>query len=558
MLILRVGGSVDHPTDLGDPAEKFLTPKDSGSTSIFSSLGVIFSRGVKSSHRSLFLLRGTSHTDFGLSSGYFVATLLLHVVALVLVLRFVHFTVDAQNRFESTDFTDAKIYYFPPKPEKQTSIPKIAPKGPGSTPGRGQDIPEAPARKSTAFHQSLTVVSNPRQPDNLHQTIIQASSPPDLKIKEDLKLPNIVIGNPMAQPKNPMIALKWKAPAAKQSAAKNVKNEAVPQTSSQKWMDLTVVGNIVPEAGLPVAPPQPPPQPAAAPASGSSGATASDANRPQGAPGSSDMMVIGTDPVDHVTQLSLPAGNRYGSFSISPDGAGAGSVGGTGKSGAGAGTMGSGPGGNVSSGVGSGTSGGGGGTHTSDIGSVSISGSTGGGSIDPALRASIAETMVYPVESTSNLRRNSMIVSSGAVGGGGLPVYKALQCGKIYTIFLPMPGGNWTLEFCRQGSAPEPVNTEGKTAVIHMEAGVLPPEATQVFDFKRLPVPELSQHKQIILRGLVDPDGSVKDVKVYTGLEPQMDEAARLAFSKWKFKPAIQSGKPVPIEFLVGIPPVVR
>jgi hypothetical protein len=34
-----------------------------------------------------------------------------------------------------------------------------------------------------------------------------------------------------------------------------------------------------------------------------------------------------------------------------------------------------------------------------------------------------------------------------------------------------------------------------------------------------------------------------------------MDEAARLAFSRWKFRPAMRSGKPVALEVLVGISP---
>jgi outer membrane biosynthesis protein TonB len=37
-----------------------------------------------------------------------------------------------------------------------------------------------------------------------------------------------------------------------------------------------------------------------------------------------------------------------------------------------------------------------------------------------------------------------------------------------------------------------------------------------------------------------------------------MDEAARLAFSRWKFKPAMRAGKPVAIELLVGIPPAIE
>ena len=37
------------------------------------------------------------------------------------------------------------------------------------------------------------IVSKPSHPDNLHQTIYQSASPPDLTIKTDQKLPNVVI-----------------------------------------------------------------------------------------------------------------------------------------------------------------------------------------------------------------------------------------------------------------------------------------------------------------------------------------------------------------------------
>jgi hypothetical protein len=33
-----------------------------------------------------------------------------------------------------------------------------------------------------------------------------------------------------------------------------------------------------------------------------------------------------------------------------------------------------------------------------------------------------------------------------------------------------------------------------------------------------------------------------------------MDAAAKLAFSKWTFKPAMKAGKPVGVDILVGIP----
>jgi TonB family protein len=59
----------------------------------------------------------------------------------------------------------------------------------------------------------------------------------------------------------------------------------------------------------------------------------------------------------------------------------------------------------------------------------------------------------------------------------------------------------------------------------------------------------------IVLKGTLREDGTVDGLEIYQGIVPQMDEAARLAFSRWKFKPAMRAGKPVAIELLVGIPP---
>jgi hypothetical protein len=161
--------------------------------------------------------------------------------------------------------------------------------------------------------------------------------------------------------------------------------------------------------------------------------------------------------------------------------------------------------------------------------------------------------MVYPVPSTVVLRKNALVVSAGPMGGGGLEVYGALHCGKIYTVFLPMPGQPWTLQFCQSGAAAKPV-AQTRSAVVHMEQGIVQPDVTTRFDFKRLPVPFEKKNKPIVLKGVIKDDGTVADLKVYQGIVPAMDEAARVAFTRWKFKPAIRDGKNVAVDILVGIP----
>src|SRR5207249_3411194 len=50
---------------------------------------------------------------------------------------------------------------------------------------------------------ALYAISHPRIPDNNHQTIVQPLTQPDLKMKADLRLPNLFLSKPQA-PKAPL------------------------------------------------------------------------------------------------------------------------------------------------------------------------------------------------------------------------------------------------------------------------------------------------------------------------------------------------------------------
>jgi hypothetical protein len=269
----------------------------------------------------------------------------------------------------------------------------------------------------------------------------------------------------------------------------------------------------------------------------------------------SGMVLLGVDPAGDSTQFSLPAGNRWGQFSIAAPAEGSGSPGGDPK---GAANGGSGTGksaGDASAGLGPGNAGGGGG-NAAIPGTLSISGSGAGGeggALDPTLPVN----MIYPVAAPPlNIRRNTVVISAGPIGGGGLNVYGALKCGKIYSIFLPMPGRNWSMQYCNQSTDSRTVSSGGYTTVIRLENPLIPPDVDMArrFDFKRLPVPIEKAHRAIVLKGVIATDGTVQHVTVYEGVLPSMDEAARLAFGKWHFKPAMRNGKPVEVQILVGIP----
>lgn len=273
------------------------------------------------------------------------------------------------------------------------------------------------------------------------------------------------------------------------------------------------------------------------------------------------LMAIGVDPSPAGSQIVVPPGNRWGDFTIAPAN-GSGSPGGSTAGGkTQAGTTGQyGSGGDRSVGVGPGGSGGGGGSTSVSFGPISVKGTLPGTSGEPLiLSGSVAAEMVYPlpISVVSKLRPNRMVVSAGSIGGGGLSVYGALACGKIYTIFLPMPDSNWTMQYCQKSTEAAPDKAQTQTRVIQLAPPLVPPDPNEDsrFDFKRLPIPAgTAQNKMIVLKGTLSEEGSVQNLQVYQGVLPEMDQAAQLAFSRWKFKPAMQSSKPVSVEILVGIP----
>jgi Gram-negative bacterial TonB protein C-terminal len=192
-------------------------------------------------------------------------------------------------------------------------------------------------------------------------------------------------------------------------------------------------------------------------------------------------------------------------------------------------------------------------------GPVSITGPGASGEVGGMLDPTLPMSMVYPIAAPAlNVRRNTLVISAGPIGGGGLNVYGALNCGKIYSIFLPMPGRNWSMQYCDKSANAGKSAPAARSGMVYLEKPLVPPDVDLAhrFDFKRIPIPPEKSHRSIILKGVIAIDGTVQEVTVYQGVAPEMDEAARIAFSRWKFKPAMQDGKAVAVEILVGIPPL--
>lgn len=407
------------------------------------------------------------------------------------------------------------IYYLPPR-HKVNVEPHVA------AAERRAPLPaqeKAPSKGAFAVAR----LAHPETARKANQT----AAPPVLRVTSQMKLPDLILAAPLDTPKMP--AFRYNPSASTPTRqARNV--AAVPAPSptpaDQIPAGLAVLSTSTKQPILPIA----------------VGPTIGSRNGGGGGGGSVEAPNIDGGSVSGgagsvlfvVTGPSLPSG---AGVSGGGNGSGSGAVSGS-------------PTGTGSSDFSVASS-----SHGGSPGGTSVGGAGGGGNGAGGvglLKSDSIVSMVYAIPPSFAFRKNALIVSAGPIGGGGLGVYGALHCGKVDTVFLSMPGKNWTMEYCPQtGSAP--ASTEYST-VVHMAQGIVPPQAEFRFDFQRLPVPESKAHKMIILKGTLRDDGSVDEVQVYQSILPLMDEAARVALSRWKFKPAMRQGVPVAVQFLVGVP----
>jgi Gram-negative bacterial TonB protein C-terminal len=530
-------------------APEFLVSRKFFRTSWFSRLGTLLSRYP--SH--LTFIAGNCFHDIPLlprrfAGKQFGISLVLHAgafMALPFLMRYLPFQVTQAANVPDRD--QQVIYYHLAAPDIRQPA-RMLPPGPGAAPGSGSQ-PELPPVKGASSSQMLFAVSHPKVPDNNHQTIIQPLSPPDLRIKAELKLPNMLL----AKPQPPKVPLHFNPKEVKplQQANREVVTIApnlTPANVQQPLTDQLLATNSQPKLAVPIGAAPAPNMPS------STRGSATDVGAPEiqgnGTPGEG-LLILGTAPGTSSDMVALPPGNRYGDFSIAPGGSGSGAPGGQPGGSPNGGTGGGTTGGTTdATGVGPGSIGGGG---NGSAGAVSIPGS--GGENSRSLGNLEAEHIVFALPKILGPRKSTMLVAAGPMGGGGLGVYGALHCGKIYTVFLPAPGKSWTLQYCqtpRPGTEPAPRKTY--TSVVRMEEAIVPPEPELRFDFKRTPLPFEKQHKYVILQGRIGEDGKVADLVVHQGLSAEMDAAAKQAFSQWTFKPAIRGGKPISIDILVGVP----
>jgi hypothetical protein len=488
-------------------------------------------------------------------------------------------------------------------------LPNIKPKGAAKAPGRAPKPGTHPRLGASHFDPRITIVSNPPKPDNSLLTLKNETVPPSPKPLLELKVPDVVSGGPKplpAPPKAPDPAPekpKVAPPPVPAPAPPPPEPAPPPKPVVNPLLVAPVTPHVTVSAELPPPPvkfaaklpdlpapnlevPLPPPPPKAAPApaeqsaatpkpasaeasktNGKEGEESSSGGKPSPATsagkqdpgGGPQIMALSVNPVPLKDMASIPGGVHNGQFSISPSGTLTGSPGGKPGAPPDEGEGGPGPGGDKSVAVGNGKGkpgGGGDGNPNPTAGpSVSISGPGGGSGISsgtlPPLKP---QDLVYPIKpDTPKARAPTMVVSTGSFGGGGLRVFGVLHGNKIFSVYFPMPGKAWILQYCAQQTQVDE-QQDSRVVMIRMPPPLTPPAAIDQFDFHRPPQEAGAENSMIILHGTVKADGTVDGLSVIEGLDPVSNAAAMLAFAKWKFKPAELAGAPVGIEILVGIP----
>jgi len=246
-----------------------------------------------------------------------------------------------------------------------------------------------------------------------------------------------------------------------------------------------------------------------------------------------------------------PAGNRRGTFTASPDG----HPGGAASPGATLGNMGRGS----PSGGGSGTTGNGGVSASKStehappglyLGPAAKPATVAGdpGTRMPAKDAPLVASVHPPrVTSTSPMQPDSAAKLSDAERA-------VFGNRRFYSVTLNMPnlnsaGGSWIIRFAELKHD----STDRDPSA--PKDDLSQPMATRKVD-PAYPMQLMRQnvHGTVIVYAVIHADGSVGDVRVLRGADERLDRFATEAVSQWKFEPATKNGTPVDVEATFQIP----
>jgi TonB family protein len=457
----------------------------------------------------------------------------------------------------------------------------------------------AQPRKADPEFSRQPIISLPPEADNRSQTIV---APPNLKLKHDIALPNMVAWSDDARqprlaipdaPLSPAAEITRMAPRLENSVvsppvdatrvnqrrnAPALQNSVVApppelrasnSPSSYAGLQPALIApppdvqvgsarplgdmNIAPTALIAPAPQLPVAAQRTAPSGRLSGIGGSPVvPPPPSLPGSgSSASSFGSR--GHVIALNLhpavgappdpPAGNRRGTFAATPDGrSGASGSPGTvaaGKENKTGSRASNAAKGNLPSGLYVG--------KTAEVSSA-VAGDAGAqkasSQVNPNLIASARPPSVHNAEARPSESAVKLSEAERAVFAGR----------KFYSLTLNMPnlnsaGGSWVIRFAEKNHE---TTNPGNDAVA---ANLSQPMATRKVD-PAYPLQLMRENVAgtVILYAVIHADGSVGNVRILRGVDERLDRFAAEAVAQWKFNPATRNGSPVDVEATFQIP----
>ena len=440
-------------------------------------------------------------------------------------------------------------------------------------PLRGGSAPARVARKGKPAFSRQTIISLPPNPDNTNQTIVNPVAPKILR--QNVPLPNIVIWSPVPQA----------APVA--ASARAAADLKLPNFDTASLTPVPLTNRQPSQLGLPklgrASVLQPPPEllnrragdlnvgrletalaapalPVAEQRATAGGAAGQDsappppgaASRGSAATAAGQLIALGLNPVNPNGPIAIPQGSRSGTFAATPEG----------KAGA-PGTPDLAGGGNGPGGTGRGAGGAGNGSGGSNPAGVSISG---GGPSTGVVGAGMPPRANTPARNPADeaARRRSLMAAAMAPPRLGIPPpgesrdsqVPAYSAGgeegnytgkKYYSLTLNMPnltsvGGSWIIRFAELRATRDRGELTAPVAIVKVDPAY-PPDLI-----------ENEVEGTVVLYAIIRRDGTVSDVSVVEGVQERLDENARAALARWRFRPATRNGNPVDLEAMITIP----
>jgi len=425
------------------------------------------------------------------------------------------------------------------------NVPKHSPKSAAkATPS------DAQANNDEAFHPRQRIYTDPVHPTHPRQTLVNSDAPMEAP-KVLTPLPNLVQLATTSGPAQPHLQISEQALA--RLRPREAKRKATTDTPPPDAPNLETHASDFSLATADNGPARPKleinagsaPRLAEHKQAGESAAEPELANPVPGTGSGSPSTVIAlsASPAPPAPVVEVPKGNLAASVAISPEGKGNGTAKGSGT---------------APSGSASGDPIGGNGAGNNSVG-ISISGGNpkpnagiSGLGVAPKLTSPHSGALYKRPDSYSTIEEPPARTGPPNFASlpPGAPPEQVFQSHRVYSMNVNMPNlnsvtGSWIIHFVE-------LHQPGVSAG---NGDINAPAPLRKIDPK-YPQEMMKEHVEgeVILYGVIRPDGSVDSIQVVHKLDPLLDANSVAAFKQWIFEPATKNGQPVALEAIVHIP----